>query len=80
MLERVEFSRWATLIVPVPKSYGTFRLCGEYKVTLNAALEVGQYPKPEEIFVSLAGGQPSPFLTYHKRTSNWSWMTPPRSW
>ena len=59
VLEKVEFSRWATPIVPVPKADGTFRLCGDYKVTLNAALEVDQHPlpKPEEIFVSLAGGQ-----------------------
>ena len=59
VLERVEFSRRATPIVPVPKSDGTFRLCGDYKVTLNAFLEVDQHPlpKPEEIFASLAGGQ-----------------------
>ena len=59
VLERVEFSRWATPIVPVPKSDGTFRLCGDYKATLNAFLEVDQHPlpKPEEIFASLAGGQ-----------------------
>ena len=59
VLERVEFSRWATPIIPVPKSDGTFRLCGDYKVTLNAFLEVDQHPlpKPEEIFASLARGQ-----------------------
>ena len=59
VLERVEFSCWATPIVPVQKSDGTFRLCGDYKVTLNAFLEVNQHPlpKPEEIFASLAGGQ-----------------------
>ena len=61
VLERVEFSRWAKPIVPVPKSDGTFRLCGDYKVTLNAFVEVDQHPlpKPEEIFTSLAsaGGQ-----------------------
>ena len=59
VLEKVEFSRWATPIVPVPKADGTFRLCGNYKVTLNAALEVDQLPlpKPEEIFVSLQAYQ-----------------------
>ena len=59
VLEKVEFSKWATPIVPVPKKDGSFRLCGDYKVTLNPALEVDQHPlpKPEEIFASLAGGQ-----------------------
>ena len=40
-LENVEFSRSATPIVPVPKRDATFHLCGDSKVTLNAALEVG---------------------------------------
>ena len=53
VLERVEFSHWATPIMPVPKSNGTLRLCGDYKVTLNAALEVDQHPQPEPE----AGGQ-----------------------
>ena len=59
VLEKVDFSQWATPIVPVPKKDGSFRLCGDYKVTINPALEVDQHPlpKPEEIFASLAGGQ-----------------------
>ena len=56
---KVEFSHWATPVVPVPKKDGTFRICGDFKVTLNPALKVVQRPlsKPEEIFASLAGGQ-----------------------
>ena len=56
---KVKFGCWATPIVPVPKKDGTFRICGDFKVTLNPALEVDQHPlpKPEEIFTSLAGGQ-----------------------
>ena len=59
ILEKVDFSQWATPIVPVPKKDGSFRLCGDYKVTINPALEVDQHPlpKPEEIFASSAGGQ-----------------------
>ena len=59
IIEKVEFSRWATPIVPVPKRDGTFRICGDFKVTLNPVLQVDQYPipKPEDIFVSLAGGK-----------------------
>eukprot|EP00731_Ephydatia_muelleri_P006059 Em0003g307a len=58
VVERVMHSDWATPIVPVPKKDGTFRICGDYKVTVNPALEVDQYPlpKPEDIFASLAGG------------------------
>ena len=55
----MEFSRWATPIVPVPKKDGTLCICGDFKVTVNPALEVDQQPipKPEDIFSSLAGGQ-----------------------
>ena len=57
--EKVANSSWAAPIVVVPKKDGSYRLCGDYKVTVNAAMDVDQYPlpKPEEIFTSLAGGQ-----------------------
>ena len=59
ILKKVEFSRWATPVVPVLKRDGSFRICGDFKVTLNPALEVDQHPipKPEDIFASLAGGE-----------------------
>ena len=43
--------------VAVPKKDGKVRICGDYKVTVNQALEVDQYPlpKPGELFASLAG-------------------------
>ena len=54
IVERVMHSDWATPIVPVPKKDGPFRICGDYKVTVNPALEVDQYPlpKPEDIFAT----------------------------
>lgn len=57
IVEKVEFSSSATPIVPVPKRDGTFRICGDFKVTLNSVLQVDQHPlpKPENIFASLAG-------------------------
>lgn len=42
----------------VPKKNGRFRICGDYKVTINPVLDTEQYllPKPEELFATLAGG------------------------
>ena len=57
--ESVTTSNWAAPIVPVPKSDGQLRLCGDYKVTINPYLEVDKYPlpKPEDLFTTLVGGQ-----------------------
>ena len=57
--ERVNHSEWAAPIVAVPKKDGKFRICGDYKVTVNPALQVDQYPlsKPEDLFATLAGGE-----------------------
>ena len=59
VLEKVEFSDWATPIVPVLKPDGTVRICGDYKVTINPALDVPEYPMPmaEESFTQLNGGE-----------------------
>ena len=59
IIEKVTNSEWAAPIVPVPKKDGRFHLCGDYKVTVNQALTVEQYPlpKPEELFATLAGGK-----------------------
>ena len=58
ILRKVSHSEWAAPIVPVPKKDGRFRICGDYKVTVNQSLSVDQYPlpKPEDLFASLAGG------------------------
>ena len=62
ILEKVEYSDWAAPIIPVPKQYGTFRLCGDYKFTSNPALEVDQHPlpHPEELWQPLLGDDTSP--------------------
>ena len=56
ILTKVEWSEWATPIVPVPKKDGSVRLCGDYKVTVNAGTASRQYPLPriEDIFANLA--------------------------
>ena len=58
IIEPVSHSDRAAPIVVVPKKDGRHRICGDYKVTVNQALEVEQYPlpKPEHLFATLSGG------------------------
>jgi len=58
ILVKVSSSDWAAPIVPVPKKDGQFRICGDYKVSVNPVMEIEQYPlpKPQELFATLAGG------------------------
>ena len=58
ILERVTHSDWATPIVAVPKKDGTFRICGDYRLTINPVLAVDQYPlpRPDDLFATLSGG------------------------
>ena len=63
ILTPIEFSNWGTPIVPVLKSDGTVRICGDYKITLNQAIEIDRFPIPriEDLFTQLQGG-----ITYSK--------------
>ena len=58
VLEPVSNSEWGAPIVPVLKSDGNVRICGNFKLTANKAVRVDKYPLPriEEIFSRLAGG------------------------
>ena len=58
VLTRVQWSEWATPVVPVVKPNGKVRLCGDFKVTLNPQLHVDQHPLPliDDVFASLSGG------------------------
>lgn len=55
----VEHSDYGTPIVPVIKSSGEIRICGDYKSTINPKLKMDHYPLPriEELFAALSGGQ-----------------------
>ena len=59
IIEKVSSCDWASPIVAVPKPDGTYRICGDYKVTCNPVLEIDQYPlpNPSDLIASLAGGK-----------------------
>lgn len=54
----VDYSDWATPIVPVLKKDGSVRICGDFKVTLNPHLHIDKFPLPkiEDLFQKLEGG------------------------
>ncbi|KAL9979812.1 hypothetical protein ACROYT_G017529 [Oculina patagonica] len=58
-IEPVQYSEWATPIVPVMKSDGTVRVCGDYKLTVNKVSKLDGYPIPklDDLYTKLAGGQ-----------------------
>ncbi len=59
VIRKVKYSEWAAPIVPVQKESGRYRLCGDYKLTVNRVSKVDTYPLPlvDELFVNIAGGQ-----------------------
>ena len=59
VISLVQFSDWAIPIVPVVKSDMSVRICGDYKVTVNAVSKLEEYPLPrvEDLFAALSGGK-----------------------
>ncbi|XP_065190696.1 uncharacterized protein K02A2.6-like [Sycon ciliatum] len=59
VIQPVEFAEWAAPIVPVLKSNGQVRICGDYKCTVNQAAKTDKYPLPniEDLYVKLANGR-----------------------
>ena len=57
VIQPVEFAEWSAPIVPVLKSNGQVRICGDYKCT-NQAAKTDKYPLPniEDLYVKLANG------------------------
>ncbi|KFD56775.1 hypothetical protein M514_02452 [Trichuris suis] len=43
----VKSSAWAAPVVIVPKSSGSIRICGDFKLLVNSQLEIEQYPIPQ---------------------------------
>jgi hypothetical protein len=58
VLEPVSYSEFASPIVPIIKKNGNIRLCGDYRSTVNVAIETDTYPLPtlNEAFATLQGG------------------------
>ena len=47
IIQPMEVSEWAAPIVPVVKTDGSIRICGDYKVTVNQAAKLDTYPLPQ---------------------------------
>ena len=58
-IEPVQYSEWATPIVPVMKNDGTVRVCGDYKLTVNKVSKLDGYPIPklDDLYTKLAGAK-----------------------
>ena len=58
VIEPVKHSEWAAPVVPVLKSSGEVRLCGDYKMTINKRSKLEQYPIPslEDLTTKLSNG------------------------
>ena len=59
IIEPVQFTDWAVLIVPVLKSNGSVCICRDYKQTVNQVAVPDKHPLPkvEDLLASLAGGE-----------------------
>ena len=57
-LQRVDFSEYASPVVPIIKKDKSVRICGDYKTTVNPNLDTKVYPLPlvEDCFAEMSGG------------------------
>ena len=55
----VSHSDWAAPIVPIQKTNGDIRICGDFKVTVNKVSKPDSYPIPriEDLYAKLSGGK-----------------------
>ena len=59
IIEPIHYSKWAAPIVPVLKSNGKVRICGDYRLTVNQVSKCDTYPIPriEDLLARISGGQ-----------------------
>ena len=57
IMESVQLSDWATLIMPIDKDNGRIRICGDYWITINHLSKLDSYciAKGDDLFAALAG-------------------------
>uniref|UniRef100_A0A5S6QAX4 RNA-directed DNA polymerase n=1 Tax=Trichuris muris TaxID=70415 RepID=A0A5S6QAX4_TRIMR len=58
VLEPINNPKWSTPVVPIIKPTGAVRLCGDYKITINTALQEHPFPIPSvnQLLSNLSGG------------------------
>ena len=56
IIERETHSEWAAPIVPVLKTNGQVRLCGDFRVNMATNTQTHPIPKIEDIYSTLSGG------------------------
>ena len=73
ILKKVPYSEWWSPVVVVCKADRTVRLFGDYKVSLNPAMEVDKYPLPnlEDMLAS---------FTDNHFSQNWICLLPTYNW
>ena len=72
VIKPIQFSDWVAPIVPVIKSDGTIRICGDYSVTVNAISKLDSYPLPkvDDLFTAMSGESSLRSWIYHMHISN----------
>ena len=58
IISPISHSNWAAPIVPIQKTSGGFRICGDFKVTVNKVCKPDSYPLPriDDLYAKLLGG------------------------
>ncbi|XP_064643572.1 uncharacterized protein K02A2.6-like [Lineus longissimus] len=59
VMKKIDRSDWASPIVVVPKADGSVRICGDYKVSVNGAVEDEQttLPTTQDLYQQLSGSK-----------------------
>ena len=69
ILSPIEWSDWASPIVPILRSDGSVRICGDFKVTVKPHINMDSYPVPtiDSMLSTMAGG--SKFTKIYLKTA-----------